>query len=122
MPNPTGVCWLLHVRQPAAAAAILSSTPLVRFAAGNVTTGLVYAETRWPPVRATAFSKLLDSLLVKAERKPTAMHRDSALLSIEPVDWQTGRWDVGGQGRRTDRLRPRNESEDVAAGPADASE
>ena len=120
--NPTDVCWLLHVHSPAAAAAKLSSSSLVRFAAGNTSTGLIYAETRWPPVRATAWHKLLDNLLITAERKPTAMHRDTALLRIGAIDWHSGIWVVGGQGRRNDIVGLGRHRDDGISTAADASD
>ena len=115
--NHTGVCWLLRVRTPAAAAALLQSSPKVRFAALNIATQLVYAETTWPPCRVSAVRRILGDTLVDVLLKPTTLSRADALASIGSADWLTGDWRVGGQGARVDRLRlqPHSAEEDDAA-------
>ena len=115
--NHTGICWLLRVQSPAtAAAALLQASPKVRFAALNLASDRMYVETKWPPVRASALRRLLDGLLVEIELKPVSLTRENALLSIGQTDWLTGEWRLGGQGRRTDRLRLQQQSEDSEEG------
>ena len=120
--NHTAVCWLLHVRRPAAVAAALASSPRIRFAAMCTATARVYLETRWPPQRASALLRLLDGLVVEIQAKPTTLGRDEAVHSIGQLDWHVGDWHAGGQGARVDRKRPSDESGDDDDSAANASE
>ena len=120
--NHTGICWLLRVHSPATAAALLQSSPKVRFAALNLASDRMYVETKWPPVRASALRRLLDGLLLEIELEPVSLTRDDALASIGQTDWLTGEWCLGGQGRRTDRLRLQQQSDNSEEDSSDASE